>query len=190
MRGLDLLRMQLLGSCDLVTGAVAEATPHWSARAFPGASRPGFVLWHCARIVDWGVNTVVRGAPEVAARPRWSTAVRHDLGHGAGLADAQADEVAATVAPDDLAAYVRELRAVIEEWVSSLDDADLDRVPDLRAANRAHPLYATAAAWEEVAGLENLPAWQFLCRPCGNHVRVHIGELQVLCQALGGPLPA
>jgi hypothetical protein len=65
MRGVDVLKMQLLGSCSLVAEHAKAAEPHWTAHAFDGASLPGFVLWHCARIIDWGVHAVVQGVPEL-----------------------------------------------------------------------------------------------------------------------------
>lgn len=53
----------------------------------------------------------------------------------------------------------------------------------LRHANSAHPRYATDAAWAEISGLEGVPVWQVLARPCIGHVRMHLGEMAALCQA-------
>lgn len=190
MRGVDVLAMQLRGSCELIVTRSRDAGDWWDRRALPETSRPGFILWHCARIVDWGVNTVVRGVAEVAAAEEWRDRVRHDLGHGAGLSDAEADSVAASVGPEDLAAYAEVLTADVGGWIGDLDDAALDAVPDLRAACATHPRYATASAWDEVEGLAGLPAWQVLARPCINHIRVHIGEFDTLVDALRRGLDA
>ena len=184
MRGVDLLRMQLLGSCNLVAEHALPAEPRWTARAFDGASRPGFVLWHCARIIDWGVHTVVRDVPELGSAPQWRDRVRYDMGHGAGLTDEEADSVAAAVGAADIVDYASALRQTIAGWLDTVDDADLDAIPDLRARNAVHPRYVTPEAWQEIEGLEGLPAWQVLARPCGAHIRVHIGELETLAQLL------
>jgi hypothetical protein len=180
MTGVDVLRFQLLGSCDQVAAHARDAADLWTTRAFAGSSLPGFIAWHCARMIDWGVHTVVREIPEVASGAAWQDRVRYNLGHGAGLSDGEADEVAATVQPDDVAAYAAALRMTIDEWTSVVTDADLDMVPALRTANEHHPRYATTAAWAEIEGLDGLPAWQLLVRPCVLHVRVHMGEIETL----------
>lgn len=192
MQATDLLGMQLRGSCDLVVSHTQSSADCWDRRAFAGTSRPGFIVWHCARIIDWGVHTVVRGVPEVAARAEWRDRVRYGVGHGVGITEAEADAVAATVSADDVAAYATELRDVITAWIAGAGDDELDRVPDLRAVNQQHPRYATPEAWQEVEGLAGIPAWQFLARPCVSHIRVHIGELETLCRAIaaGAGTPA
>lgn len=182
MKAADILSFQLLGSCSLVIDAAEEAEPVWQVRAFAGASLPGFIVWHCARIIDWGVNTVVRGESELAASQQWSAKLRHDMGHGAGLSDAEADEVAATVRSEDVAAYTSGLRGMVQQWLDTVSDADLDAVPDLQRRNEEHARYSTPAAWEEVKHLVGIPTWQFLARPCIAHVRVHMGELDALLQ--------
>jgi hypothetical protein len=185
MRGTDLLAMQLKGSCDLVASNARDAEDCWLQRALPGTSRPGFVLWHCARIIDWGVHTVVRDVPEIGAAPEWRERIRYDLGHGAGLSPHQADEATETVGAADVAAYAEILSAIVLGWLDGVSDGDLDHVPEIRRASAAaNALYVTPAAWAEVESLEGLPAWQVLARPCAAHIRVHIGEFQVLRDAL------
>lgn len=184
MKGIDLLHLQLRGSCDQVVAHARAAEAVWSQRAFPGSSLPGFIAWHCARIVDWGLNTVVREVPELAAGEPWRERVRYDLGHGAGIGDAEADELTIAVRPGDVVAYAQVLRDAVDLWASTATDDDLDAVPPLRQVNQVHPRYATAEAWAEIEALEGLPAGQFLARPCVGHVRVHIGELETLCRAM------
>ncbi|HKR99105.1 MAG TPA: hypothetical protein VJU79_06275 [Candidatus Dormibacteraeota bacterium] len=182
MDGIDVLGLQLATSCKLVTEKVAEAEPYWTRRGFAGASLPGFIVWHCARIIDWGVNTVVRDVPELAAQPEWRERVHYAMGHGAGLTEAQADELAAAVQPQDVIDYAAALREEIRGWLSETTAAELDAVPDLRARNQDHPLYRTPEAWEEIKWLEGIPAWHFLTRPTISHIRVHSGELDTLLQ--------
>jgi hypothetical protein len=180
MRGVDVVRMQVGGSCTLVAQAARDAGATWDVRVAPGTSLPGFVIWHCARIIDWGVNAVVRQTDELAESDEWRQRMRYDLGHGAGVTEAQADDVARTVSASDVAAYADALGASTLAWLDSIGDDDLDRPAAVRAAAARHPLYATPDAWAEVEGLDGLPAWQVLVRPFAGHIRAHMGELEAL----------
>lgn len=180
----DVLSVQLEGSLNLLSAHLPASTQHWEARAFTGSSLPGFVLWHCARIIDWGIHTAVRRVPEVAASDQWHERVRYDLGHGAGLTDAEADSAAATVNPDDLGAYVVAMRSPVLAWLAGATDAELREPVDLRSANAVNPRYGTDAAWGEVEALHGIAAWQLILRPCVSHIRVHVGELETLLAAM------
>ena len=184
MNAVDVLRVQLRGACDLVAEHAGSVEPVWLERASPATSLPGFIVWHCARIIDWGVNTCVRDEPEVAAESPWREKLRYEMGHGAGLTDVEADEVAATVAPGDVVEYAHALRDGIDQWMADLVDADLERTIDVRMANQAHARYSTPAAWEEVKHLDGAQAWQLLIRPCGGHIRMHMGELETLARLI------
>ena len=184
MTGVEILEYQLVASCSLTAKHAEQAQPYWQERAFAMASLPGFISWHCARIIDWGVHTVVRNVPELASQGDWRDRVRYEMGHGAGLSDAEADGIAGAVQAQDVISYARALRGSIAEWLGATDDADLDQVPDLHARNQEHPLYRTQDAWQEIKGLEGVPAWELLSRPCISHIRVHSGELETLTQLL------
>jgi hypothetical protein len=184
MRATDVLTMQLQGSCELISEHAQAAAPHWTDRAVDGASLPGFVVWHCARILDWGINAVVRRETEIAAADRWRTRIGYDRGHGAGLTLSEADAAAAATSPDDVAAYTSDVRASIDAWLPTIADTELDRVVDVRAACASNPAYATPAAWAEVENLDQRPAWQILARPCAGHIRTHTGELETLLSLL------
>src|SRR5437588_6091576 len=127
MDGVEVVRWLLVASCNLTAKHAEEAEPLWRQRAFPSASLPGFISWHCARIIDWGVHTVVRDVPELASQPQWRDRMRYEMGHGAGLSDEQADGIADSVRSHDVAAYSRVLRDGIVEWLAAADDAELDR---------------------------------------------------------------
>ena len=187
MTAAEVLEFQLLGSCRLVADAAGAHTETWTARVSSGMSLPGFIVWHCARIIDWGVHTVVRGVPELGASPEWGARVRYDMGHGAGLTDAEADDIAATVRPEDVHAYALALQDLIAPWIHRATESELTAVPDLRGRNLFHPRYASQRAWEEIEGLEGVPAWQVLARPCISHIRMHMGELDVFSQLVQAP---
>lgn len=184
MRATDVLTLQLQGSCDLIAEHARRAAPHWGERAFSDASLPGFVVWHCARVLDWAVNAVIRGEPEVATADHWRERIGYRRGHGAGLTLSEADAAAAAVSPDDVTGYTAELRACIDRWLPTIDDAGLEREVDMRSACSANTLYRTPAAWAEVEHLDQRPAWEILVRPCGGHIRVHMGELDTLLALL------
>jgi hypothetical protein len=188
VNGVDILTMQLIGSCNLVAAQAEEAAPCWDQRAFAKASLPGFVEWHCARIIDWGVNTVVRNVPELASQPQWRDRVRYEMGHGAGLSDLDADDIAATVAARDVTEYALSLSDGIASWLDATEASELDQVPDLRARNQDHPRYRTPTAWEEIKNLQGIPAWQFLGHACIAHIRVHSGQVDALTQLLRSQL--
>ena len=180
----ELLAAQIDGSLALIDEDTQSAAPYWSERAASGTSMPGFVMWHCARIMDWGVNAVVRSTTELASSDPWRERLRFDLGHGVGLSSEDADAAALSVSPVDLTAYVAELRAHVTAWIHDASEADLDRIVDVRSACETNPRYITDAAWAEVENLDGVRRWQFLARPCVSHIRVHIGEVETLLTVL------
>lgn len=190
MVGHELLTVQVEGSFALIGEYTQSATPYWSERPVSGTSMPGFVMWHCARIMDWGVNAVVRGTTELAASDAWRERVRFDLGHGVGLSSEDADDAALSVSPVDVSAYVAELRSEVHDWIGDASEADLGRAVDLRRACETNPRYITDSAWAEVENLDGVSSWQFLARPCVSHIRVHIGEVGTLLTVLRAEGPS
>ena len=184
MVGHELLAIQVDGSFSLIDEYTQSAARYWGERPVSATSLPGFVLWHCARIMDWGVNAVVRRTTELAASEPWRERVRYDLGHGAGLPLEDADEAARSVSPANLAAYVAELRSHVTRWMEGASESDLDRIVDVRSACETNRRYVTDAAWAEVQNLDGVQSWQFLARPCVGHIRVHIGEVATLLTVL------
>lgn len=93
----------------------------------------------------------------------------------------QAESIAAAVGAGVLAAYNDAVRAEALPWLAELNDSELDRVPDFRAQQERGG-YARPEVWQEIADLEGLPVGIFLLRPCVSHVRVHLGEIDLLLQ--------
>jgi len=193
MTGKEVLRLQLDSSFNLVQSRLQELDDHeWDRRALPATSKLGFILWHCARIVDWTVHSAIAGQPEVADGPRWRDRFPRWALYGAGIPESVADQVPGATSRTDVVEYLGEVRAAAMGWLDHLADAALDNKVTLRANQVGRPDYLEPPVWAEVKDLDGLPAWQFLARPAISHIRVHAGEFDVLLKALrsqDGPRP-
>ena len=181
------LEFQLNGSFNLLKSLLAEMTDEeWDARAYPGGNRAGFVVWHCARTLDWALNRVGRSGEEVAEGHAWRDLVPDRAWFGAGTAAEVADALPAAVGRERTAAYLDEVRAAALPWLVALDPEALAQPVDLHAASRGRPEYLEPATWEPIADLDGLPLWQFLARPSVSHIRVHVGELETSLAVIRG----
>ena len=185
MTGKDVLRLQLEGSFNLIQARLEGlGDSEWDVRALPATSKLGFILWHCARIVDWTVHSAIQGKPEIADGARWRERFPRRALYGAGIPDPVADEVPGATARTDVIDYLAEVRAAATPWLAGQTDAGLDAKVSLQASQASRPDYLEPAVWAEVSDLDGLPAWQFLARPAISHIRVHAGEFDVLLKAL------
>jgi|SRR5579872_931748 len=183
--GMDVLRMQLTGSFNLLQIRLEEiADAEWARRVAPGTSRLGFILWHGARILDWTAHSAFQGAPEIADRSPWRERFAREAAYGAGIPERVADSVAESTNRRDVAEYLAEVRGSFMAWFEAQTDATLEAPVPLRANQASRPDYLAPAVWEEVADLDGLPGWQFLARPAISHVRVHVGEYDTLAGLL------
>src|SRR5436305_1392582 len=133
MQGTDVLRMLLVGSFNLIEERLAEVSDEeWGERALPGTSRLGFIAWHCARILDWTVQSAIQGDPEVADSAKWRQRFRREWCYGAGINGTLADEVAASTTRADVREYLAEVRAAVLTWFGGQTDASLDMKPPLK----------------------------------------------------------
>jgi hypothetical protein len=185
MTGKDVLRVQLDGSFNLIQARLEGLSDEeWNRRALAGTSKLGFILWHCARIVDWTVHSALGGQPEVADSPEWRERFPRNALYGAGIPESVADALAGTTTRRQVIDYLGEVRAAATEWLGRQTEADLDARVPLKANQASRPDYLEPDVWTEVADLDGLPAWQFLARPAISHIRVHAGEFDVLLKAL------
>jgi hypothetical protein len=185
MTGRDVLEMQLTGSFNILRDRLGTVTDdEWTTRAVPRTSLVGFTFWHAARTIDWGIHCAIQGVPEVADGAEWRQLRAAELAYGAGITQAEADDVAHAVSRTDVAQYVEDLKTAALGWLRDRTDSDLDRVPDLEAHQRVNPRYLTPSVWAEVKDLAGLPTWQILARPCISHIRVHAGEIDTLRQVM------
>ena len=185
MNGTTVIRMLLNGSFNMIQERLDGMTDEeWRERALPGTSKLGFILWHCTRILDWTVHCAFQGVPEIADRPEWRARFPREACYGAGIPDALADQVVDATNRTDVALYLGEVKVAVGEWFERQNDQTLDAVPPLKANQAGRPGYLDPAVWAEVEDLNGLPTWQILVRPCGAHIRRHMGEYDVLMQAL------
>jgi hypothetical protein len=190
MTGKDVLQMQLNGSFNLLGGRLESVSDEeWTKRGIPDSSTPGFVIWHAARTIDWGVHCAIQGIPEIADRPEFKALRADELAYGSGITAEEAEQAAETIRRDQVRPYLTALKAAAIGWISEQRDSDLDQVPDFKAHQRARPRYLTQPVWDEVSDLEGLPAWHILARPCISHIRVHLGEIDTLLQAIRAKTP-
>lgn len=185
----DLLAIQLDGIGQIVNRLAAEVDVDTSRqRAFPGASLIGFSLWHLARTVDWAVNSMIRGTPEVAfdfAFKGAADARESQIGFGIQLDEA--DAIAGATTPLEVARYLESVLADATQWLGS--HPDLSFVPDVLAHQPDFPGYRTDFYLREVRSYkdEDWSALQILASAAVGHVRGHFGEIDVLRQILAHP---
>ena len=172
----ELLRLQLAGSFRLLAEVVdSTSDEEWTARPHPRANLLGFAPWHGARIIDWGINHVVRDRDELVDGPEWKGVNVAGGLFGAGIARDVADRTATDVPRSLLSDYLKALRDDTLAWFDSLPPDDLDLPVDLERGRARKPEYHAEAVWREISDLDGLPAWQFIARPCISHIRVHYG---------------
>ena len=172
-----LLQFQVNGSFKMLSEVAQDASDaEWTARPFPTANMIGFTIWHGARTIDWAVNCVMRGAPELSDQAEWQDLRVAGAMFGAGASREAADAVARSVTRARVAAYIDVLRQDTVAWLAAVSNEDLSPPVDLRARHVAKPEYMTPHVWEEIEDLNGIPGWQFLARPSVSHIRVHYGE--------------
>jgi len=178
-----LVQFQLNGSYRLIADlANRTSDEEWRSRAHPNANLIGFTVWHCARIIDWAVNPVMRGEPELADQPDWSDVAVEGALFGAGVTREVADSVPFLVTRARLAAYVSTMREDAIQWLAAAGPEDLEGVTDLKTG--AKPGYVDGECWSEIEDLHGIPKWQFLIRPSVSHIRVHYGEVSGQLEAM------
>jgi hypothetical protein len=116
-----------------------------------GANLLGFTLWHIPACQDWTVHSWIQNVPEVREREPWTQAIGLDrLGVAFGISLEAADGIARGVTVTDVLACADVVLAESKSWLSTLREADPDRVPDNRAHLARHPPYRTAAYLADV----------------------------------------
>lgn len=177
--------------------SAAALTPHeMTARALPTANPIGFLLWHMVRSQDWAVNTAIRDVPEVVKREPWRQTPVAMAGIGTGFSATEADLVAERIDLQGLMDYADAVHSDLRAWLLGLDDSALDAVPDAGAHDARHPEYQTAGFRAEMDGgpehddavgrSGGLPVWIYLTSVAVTHLHRHLGEVDLIRDALRG----
>ena len=185
MNGHQIVTALVSASFDRIAEYTAQADgAAWSEPVLPDTNPLGFTLWHLARTIDWTVQCCIRGVDEVAVRPEWRDRWPAEAWFGAGVPRELALALPKQVGPGVVAAYNEAVRAESLGWLAAQDEAAFDERPPFRErVERAG--YRSAETWADIADLEGLPVGMLLLRPAMNHVRVHVGEMNVLLQQAG-----
>ncbi len=187
MEASDLLAIQLNGIGQILNRLAAEVDVETSRkRAFPEASLIGSTLWHVARTVDWAVNSMIRGGPEVAFDFDFQGVADARISQiGFGIQPHEADAIAEATTPAEVARYFELVLADATQWLQT--NPDLSFVPDALAHQPDFPGYRTDFYLEEVRSYKEggWTALKILVGPAIAHVRGHFGEIDVLRQILG-----
>jgi len=167
------------------------------ARPLRGVNPIGFLLWHMARSQDWAVNTAIRDVAEVIKREPWAGSPLAVPGIGTGF---ELNEAAIAAARFELPELLRYADAVHDDtvgWLSTVDEAMLDFIPEVAAHDAPHPEYQTPGFRAEMdSGPEHddavgrkggLPAWVFLTSVSITHLHRHLGELDLVKDLLRRP---
>ena len=187
MEATDLLAIQMNRTGEILHQLAAEVDiPTSRKRAFPGANLIGFILWHLARTVDWAVNSMVRGAPEVAFDFDFQGPADARISQiGFGIQLHEADAIAEATTPGEVARYFELVLADATQWLQT--NPDVSFVPDTSSQQPDFPGYRTDFYLEEVRSYKEADATALLilAGPATAHVRSHFGEIGVLRQILG-----
>lgn len=193
MRATQLLQKQFnMLNAQLHSVLNGLSDDEWTKRGVPRQNLIAYTCWHAVRTIDAEVHVVVRGVPEVASSERW---VSHQaIGRpGVGVGDSleEADAVGMQLSRKELLDYADAVRSSVHLWLKTIDDDELDMVPDLQARlAAAHSIYRTGAHAEvfpvapDLSALPDKPAWLILLVPCIAHVWQHIGEIEIQREAI------
>lgn len=182
MRATALLARQLSSINTVLHGIASDLTQEeLTTRALPNTNLLAFDLWHIPRTQDWAVQTLVRGMPEIIDEPRWQGCgrlVTHGI--GVGLTEAQADDLARSLALANILAYADAVHQSFLDWLETLPDERLDGQPDVPAHLARYPVYLGDAMRDEVPWMYEQPAvWRCLA-PATAHVRDHLAVMALI----------
>jgi hypothetical protein len=178
MRAAHFFQAQLVSIHEGFHSVLDDMTDgEWIARPFPGMNLPGFTLWHVARTLDMDVQTWIRGVPEVISQERWANCGALTApGFGYTVTLEEADSIARGVTRADIGAYGDAVVQEVLTWLGTLNDNDLDMIPDGHSHIAAFPVYSNLLEFP------NGPIWAELVDPCGLHCRGHLSEVALIKQ--------
>ena len=191
--------VQQLETVNVRLHHVASAvTPElMTASAGPRSNPVGFLLWHMPRGQDWAVHTAIRNVPELVRSAPWNEMPGLSTpGIGTGFDHEAACALAARLRLPQLLSYADAVNAAAIAWVLTLDERELDSIPDVAAHDAPFAEYQTAGFQAEMdSGPEHdeavgksggQPVWLYLTSVCVTHMHRHLGEIDLTLGMLTG----
>ena len=182
MRATALLQRQFATVNGILHDLTTDLTPQdLTTRALPNTNLLAFDLWHIARTQDWALQTLIRGVEELIDEPRWQgRGALATHGIGVGFTEAQADDLARSVALADILEYAEATHQTIMRWLDTQSDESLDEQPDVPAHLTRYPVYLESAMRDEVPWMyQQPPVWRCLS-PAWAHVRDHLAVMDLI----------
>jgi len=151
MRATELLAKQHQIVHARIAGLQSFSNKEWMARPGPGRNRIGFTAWHMVATRDWTIRAILQGERPIGwDSPFDGTAVaRCAIPFGMPLEEA--DAIAESVSPADVAAYSEAVTGEILRWLARTEDVVLESPPP---NGRTH--LALSPRYSE-AGVRTLP---------------------------------
>lgn len=155
--------------------------PHdWLRRSVPGTNLPAFTFWHIPRVVDWTIQTGIRGVPELIATEPWVSKAWARPDGGTGYTREEADALAALVVPGEVLEYADALRSQASHWLRAAGDDELEAPNQLMELTMRIPAYDRPEVRESIAPFAGLPVWVVLSLACFAHGWAHVEEIALL----------
>lgn len=147
-------------------------------------------LWHMTRIEDVVVNTLLQGTPEVLDAGDWARRLGVEARLvGTGDTEEEVRGFSERVDVAALLAYRDAVGQTTRAWVTDLDFATLDTVPDAAARfAAAPPIVGERAQWLPRFYTGKTAAF-LLTFPVTNHGLMHWAEARVTRSRLGHRVP-
>jgi len=179
-----LLAGQLNAVNFLLHDIVGRLEPEdWLRRAAPTTNVPAFTLWHVARVLDSSVQMSIRGEPELIESEPWASKAWARQSTGVGYSLAQADELAALVAPDEVVEYADASRTSTNHWLKSITDEALEAESKVIEHVTNHSAYNYPANLKAIAWTAGRPVWAVMSIACFAHTWGHLEEMALLAVA-------
>ena len=164
--------------------AVEAHVPRERWRESPGGGASiGWLILHGAWHQDLAINGIVRDAPAIILG--W----RGPLGLDAvpaetGLGEAEQPAVTAMVDLDALVGYAATVHDATRRWLTEVDLATFDDVPDASSRMETHGITEASVPWLHALWRAKPTSWFVQWEAIG-HVQGHLGEMIALRARLG-----
>ena len=155
----------------------------WLRRSVPGTSLPAFTFWHIPRTIDSTVNMGIRGVPELIESQPWAAKRWARREGGTGYSEAEADQLAADVVPEEVLEYADAVRSQVSTWLKTVTDEELEAPNQLMDHARAADAYTRRQVAEAIVPLVGQPVWLLLSIACYAHSWAHLEEIKLLTSA-------